>query len=178
MNKPPETFSTDRLLLRRSRPDDAGPILANYAADPEVVRFLSWTPHPTLASVTEYLRTCISDWEGDITYRYEFCLLGTDDPIGGIRLRPEKTRVLFSYALARPHWGRGLASEALRFGVEWALSQPEIVRAYAYCDTENVASVRVMEKAGMEREGILRRWHVAPNIGPEPRDVYVCAKVR
>jgi RimJ/RimL family protein N-acetyltransferase len=178
MNKPPESFLTGRLHVRRSRLDDAQPILTNYAADPEVTRFLTWTAHPTLESVTQYVRTCISDWESDVTYRYEVCLRDTDYPVGGLRLRPEKTRMLFSYVMARPLWGRGLMSEALRFGVDWALSQAEIFRAYAYCDTENIGSVRVMEKAGMIREGILRRWQVAPNIGPEPRDVFVCAKVR
>jgi RimJ/RimL family protein N-acetyltransferase len=178
MNKPPESLTTGRLLVRRSRLEDAQPILANYAADPEVTRFLTWTAHPTLESVTEYVRTCISDWDADITYRYEICLRGTDNPVGGLRLRPEKTRVLFSYVMARPLWDRGLMSEALRFGVDWALAQPEFFRAYAYCDVENIGSVRVMEKAGMAREGVLRRWQVAPNIGPEPRDVHVCARVR
>jgi ribosomal-protein-alanine N-acetyltransferase len=178
MNKPPESFTTGRLLVRRSRLEDAEPILANYAADPQVTRFLTWTSQPTLESVTQYVRTCISDWEADITYRYEICLLGTDNPIGGLRLRPEKTRVLFSYVMARPLWGRGLCSEALRFGIDWALAQPEFFRAYAYCDVENIGSVRVMEKAGMAKEGVLRRWQVCPNIGPEPRDVFVCAKVR
>jgi [ribosomal protein S5]-alanine N-acetyltransferase len=177
MIKPPETFLTGRLHVRRSRLDDAQSIFANYAADPEVTRFLTWTASPSLESVTDYVRTCVADWEGDITYRYEVCLRDSDDPIGGLRLRPEKTRVLFSYVMARPLWGRGLMSEALRFGVDWALAQPEIFRAYAYCDVENIGSVRVMEKAGMTREGILRRWQVCPNIGPEPRDVFVCAKV-
>jgi [ribosomal protein S5]-alanine N-acetyltransferase len=86
--------------------------------------------------------------------------------------------VHFSYVMARRLWGRGLTSEALRYTVDWALAQPEIFRAYAYCDVENISSVRVMEKAGMSREGVLQRWQVCPNIGPEPRDVFVCAKVR
>lgn len=114
MNKPPESFLTGRLHVRRSRLDDAQPILANHAADPEVTRFLTWTAHPTLESVTQYVRTCISDWEGDVTYRYEVCLRDTDDPVGWLRLLLEKMRMLFSYVMARPLWGRGLMSEALR----------------------------------------------------------------
>ena len=35
-----------------------------------------------------------------------------------------------------------------------------------------------LEKAGMEREGILRRWLVHPNISPDPRDCFVYARVR
>jgi len=48
----------------------------------------------------------------------------------------------------------------------------------AVCDVENIASARVMEKAGLSREGVLRRWLVHPNLGPEPRDCYGYARVR
>lgn len=85
---------------------------------------------------------------------------------------------MFGYVLARPQWGQGLMAEALRFGVDWALSQPEVFRAYSFCDVENPASARVMEKAGMAREGILRRYHTCPNLSPEPRDCILCARVR
>jgi RimJ/RimL family protein N-acetyltransferase len=43
---------------------------------------------------------------------------------------------------------------------------------------ENVASARVLEKVGMVREGVLRRYIVHPNIGPEPRDSIVYARTR
>jgi RimJ/RimL family protein N-acetyltransferase len=62
--------------------------------------------------------------------------------------------------------------------LDWTDGEPEIFRAWAFCDVDNPASARVMEKAGMTREGILRRWHVAPNLGPEPRDCIVCARAK
>jgi len=43
---------------------------------------------------------------------------------------------------------------------------------------ENLASARVLEKAGMHREGMLRRWSVHPNVSPEPRDCLCYAIVR
>jgi RimJ/RimL family protein N-acetyltransferase len=46
------------------------------------------------------------------------------------------------------------------------------------CDVENVASARVLEKAGLAREGVLRRWSVKPNVGPGTRDAFIYAKVR
>jgi RimJ/RimL family protein N-acetyltransferase len=131
-----------------------------------------------MQSITEYLKTAIADWETGTSFRYELCIQGGEDAIGAIRLRPEKTGVLLSYVLARRYWRRGLMTEALQFAVEWALDQPEVFRTYAFSDVDNLGSTRVMEKAGMTREGILRRWHVCPNIGPEPRDCIVCAKVR
>jgi RimJ/RimL family protein N-acetyltransferase len=153
-------------------------MFGGYASDPEVTRYLTWPAHPTVESITEYLRAANNDWEVGTSFRYELCVRGGEDSVGSVRLRPEKTGTVLSYVLARPYWGRGLMTEALQYAVEWALAQPEVFRAYAFCDLENLGSIRVMEKAGMSREGILRRWHVCPNIGPEPRDCLVYAKVR
>jgi [ribosomal protein S5]-alanine N-acetyltransferase len=58
------------------------------------------------------------------------------------------------------------------------LAAPSVWRVQAYCDPENGASARVLEKAGLVREGLLRRYIVTPNLGDEPRDVYVYALVR
>jgi RimJ/RimL family protein N-acetyltransferase len=178
MNPPPDQFATARLVARRTRLEDAAAIFAAYAADPEVTRYLAWRPHASVESVADYLRSPIAAWEGGSSFRYELCLAGTDRPIGSIELRPEPMRVAFGYVLARECWGRGLMAEALTFGVNWALAQPEVFRAFAFCDVDNPGSARVMAKAGMAREGLLRRWHVCPNLGPEPRDCWLYAKVR
>jgi [ribosomal protein S5]-alanine N-acetyltransferase len=58
------------------------------------------------------------------------------------------------------------------------LDRPDIWRLQAFCDLENRASARVLEKAGLTLEGILRRYMVFPNLGDVPRDVYCYAKVR
>ena len=69
-------------------------------------------------------------------------------------------------------------TEALVEVVAWALRHPSIWRIGDVCDVENVGSARVMEKAGLEREGLLRRWCVHPNLGETPRDCFSYAKVR
>ena len=56
--------------------------------------------------------------------------------------------------------------------------RPDLWRIQAYCDTENNASARVLEKAGLKLEGTLRRYLVLPNLGTDPRDVFMYAKVR
>lgn len=102
----------------------------------------------------------------------------TGELVGSIGVETGHGKAVFGYVLGRAHWGQGLAAEALTWLVDWALSQPGIVRAWAHCDVDNAASARVMEKAGMTREGILRRWQALPNIGPEPRDCVVYAPVK
>ena len=62
--------------------------------------------------------------------------------------------------------------------MNWFLAQPEIFRIGSVCDVENPASARVMEKAGMQREGILRRWIIHPQMSDQPRDCYCYSIVK
>jgi RimJ/RimL family protein N-acetyltransferase len=61
-------------------------------------------------------------------------------------------------------------SEAALSVVRLALAQSTIYRVWANCDVKNVASARLLERVGMEREGALRRWLVHPNLSEAPRD--------
>lgn len=177
--RPPRVFGTARLVARPPCEDDAEAVFSAYASDPEVTRHLSWRAYSRVAPLATFLRECAAHWEkGDGQFAWLLCLKGTDTPIGSIGLTLEGGKAMFGYVLAKKFWHRGLAAEALAFLVDWALAQPSIYRAWAFCDAENPASVRVMEKAGMVREGVLRRWHLCPTLGSEPRDCVVCAKVR
>lgn len=178
--RPPATFGTARLFARPPRVDDGPAVLAAYAGDPEVTRYLAWKAYDRLEPLAAFLQESVANWEkGEGHLPWMLCLKGTDTPIGslGVTISP-RGRALFGYVLARKFWGHGFAAEALRYGVDWALAQPVIFRAWAFCDVENPASVRVMEKAGLVREGVLRRWHVCPALGTEPRDCVVGAKVK
>jgi len=82
------------------------------------------------------------------------------------------------YVLSRSLWGRGYMTEAANAVVEWAINLDFVYRVWAVCDVENKASARVLEKVGMQREGILRRYIVHPHVSPEPRDCFVYSKIR
>ncbi len=73
-------------------------------------------------------------------------------------IHPADSRIEIAYFFARRHWGKGLACEAvtelLRFGFEGL----EANRMEARCMLANAASERVMQKAGMTYEGILRGY--------------------
>ena len=84
----------------------------------------------------------------------------------------------FGYCLARDAWGQGFATEAASQFVTTALEQPELWRVQAFCDLDNPASARVLEKAGLTLEGTLRRHMVLPNLSDTPRDMLCYARVR
>jgi RimJ/RimL family protein N-acetyltransferase len=98
--------------------------------------------------------------------------------LGSVGGAIEKHRMQFGYCLARDAWGKGFATEAARAFLAAAFELPNLWRIQAFCDLENPASARVLEKAGLKREGILRRYMVMPNLGDVPRDLYCYAKVR
>jgi RimJ/RimL family protein N-acetyltransferase len=95
--------------------------------------------------------------------------------VGMIDPRLEGTKVGIGYGAARTHWGKGYVPEATRAIIAWAFQQPTIYRLYATTDVENIASRRVLEKVGMQCEGILRRYILHPNISDIPRDSYIYA---
>lgn len=84
----------------------------------------------------------------------------------------------FGYCLARDAWGRGYATEAAKAFVETVFANPAIYRIQAFCDIENTASARVLEKIGLSHEGTLRRYMVLPNMGEAPRDMHCYAKIK
>ena len=174
----PDTFQTTRLMLRPIAPEDAGPIFDSYAQDPDVARYVTWRPHRSRNDTTAFIDLCLAT-PADAARTY--VLVNRQDRtirgIFGLR-QTAPHRLEFGYALARRWWGQGLMTEALIEVVHWALRQPAIFRISAVCDVENIGSARVMEKAGLAREGVLRRWLVHPNISDEPRDCFSYARVR
>jgi ribosomal-protein-alanine N-acetyltransferase len=64
------------------------------------------------------------------------------------------------WAVHPDEWGKGFATEAARGMIDWAFTQFGLHRVVAFCHVDNAASIRVMEKLGMHRDGRLRetRW--------------------
>lgn len=77
----------------------------------------------------------------------------------GIELQSDVERVSaeIGYWLGEGVWGRGIATEALRAVTTEAFTRYDITRLYAVPFADHPASVRVLEKAGYVREGLMRR---------------------
>lgn len=175
----PERVETERLLLRWQQESDAEQMFARYAGDPEVTRYLTWGPHRSVDDTLAFLRQHEGEQPPGQTFNWLIFPRTGGPLIGSIGCRRlDGHLVQFGYCLARDAWGKGYATEAARAMVGVWLTEPSVWRVQAYCDLENVASVRVLEKAGLTPEGILRKYIVAPNLSDIPRDVYSYARVR
>lgn len=174
----PERIETERLVLRKPRMDDASAIFAGWAQDKEVTRYLTWRPHQHIEQTEEFVQSCISAWEYETRFPCMITLKENGVVIGMIDPRIEGHKVGIGYVAARTHWGKGYVPEATRAIIHWAFQQPSIYRVYATTDVENTASQRVLEKVGMQCEGVLRKYIIHPNISNVARDSYMYAIVK
>jgi RimJ/RimL family protein N-acetyltransferase len=142
------------------------------------LRYLTWLPHENIQETEGFLADCIVAWKNASRFPYVIVLRESDEVIGMIEIRIGGFKADVGYVVSRQHWGKAIATEALRSLADWALKQEAIYRLWALCDVDNVASARVLEKAGMQREGLLRRQIIHPNISDEPRDCYCYAAVK
>ena len=156
MEGPPE-LRTQRLLLRPFGTDDVDDVYA-YASGPDWNRYLGLPEPYTRRSAESFVATAILD---DPTTRLRWAIVHEEHVVGGIHLEFDSPGAAeLGYSLAQPLWGRGLATEATMAVVAHGFEECELARIWAYADIRNEASLRVLEKIGMRREGVLRSRRV------------------
>jgi [ribosomal protein S5]-alanine N-acetyltransferase len=152
---------TDRLILRSFEESDGEP-LHEVRSDPEVGRysdFHSKTEEETrgwLSDTLAYDRAHSDDPAR--AYNLAIVLKTEDRLIGWIGIgRPSRPSLPgeldFGYALSRRYWGRDYMTEAVQALLAFGFRMLHAQRIFAECQPPNVASARVMEKAGMRYEG-------------------------
>jgi RimJ/RimL family protein N-acetyltransferase len=83
------------------------------------------------------------------------------EAVGGVGLvlgtDVERHSAEVGYWLCESLWGRGIATAALKGSIRYAIAEYGLWRVFAVPFSENAASIRVLEKAGFVREGLMRR---------------------
>lgn len=176
--KPPETFKTPRLILRPPTLDDAEAIFTKFSQDAEVTKYLPWPPHDSIDNTKEYLHRCVQCWVEGESFPWAITLKSDHSLLGTIEMRISGFKAEFGFVLARQYWNMGYMTEAVEVLVQWALAQDRIYRVWAACDLDNIGSAKVLEKAGLHREGILRRYSIHPQMSEKPRDCYCYSIVK
>jgi RimJ/RimL family protein N-acetyltransferase len=144
-------LETDRLLLRQFTLDDLD-ALAQIFADPEVVKHLG-SGQPVSRGETETaLRSIIAHWGRQGFGRWAAVYRPTRELIGYGGLRNFHGEPELVYLLKKAYWGHGLATEMARASLKFGFAELGFERIIAIAKTANVASHRVMEKAGMSFE--------------------------
>jgi RimJ/RimL family protein N-acetyltransferase len=146
---------TERLQLRRWRAGDREPF-AELNADPEVMRYIGDGRPMTRAESDALLRTIEAHWDAHGFGLW--CAAPREDPgacLGFVGLAVPSflpavlPAVEVGWRLARPAWGRGLATEGARAALEHAFQTLELESVISIIDPANERSVRVAERLGM-----------------------------
>ena len=153
-------LEAERLVLRPFTLADIPDIFV-YASDPQVTRFLFWGPHVNQQQTENYIRTVLGEYEKGEDGPWGIELRETGKIIGSIHLmdldaKHRKSEV--GFVLAKAYHNQGIMTEALREVLVFALNELGLNRVEGFCAADNLASAAVMQKVGMQQEGVLRDY--------------------
>ncbi|XP_028762401.1 uncharacterized protein LOC114720845 [Neltuma alba] len=154
-----DTLDLAHISLRPFQLSDADDVMV-WATDERVTKFCSWEPYTSKHAAVDFIL--------NITTKFLWCraICIGDRAIGSVSVQSysgdDKARAKaaeIGYILGSKYWGKGIATKVVKQVVEMAfVDLPDLVRLEALVDVENVGSQRVLEKAGFQREGILRKF--------------------
>ena len=149
----PTELRTARLLLRQPRPDDVDAYLA-IESDPDYLFYGSRQSVDREGMERGLARIIAAPWH----QHPEFAVVFRGQVVGRVVLTVdrENATAALGYGVARTCWGLGIATEAARAGMDYSFQTFVLEKVWARVDPRNVGSVRVLEKLGMQREGLLR----------------------
>ena len=152
------TLRAARLRLRPFTESDAGALFALHS-DAHVLRYWDSPPWSDPARAERFIAACRRLADDGTGVRLAMDRADDGDFIGWCSLtswNPEFRSARLSYCLRDVAWVQGYATEAVHALLEWAFDTLDLNRVQAETDTRNLASARVLEKVGFQREGTLR----------------------
>lgn len=159
------TLETERLILRKFTLDDVEAVFKNWGSDLNVTKYVSFAPHKKIEETKEIISMWISEYADD-NFNWIVELKETHEVVGNISVN-EKSRkhnnCEIGYVYGSKFWGNGYATEALRKVLEYLLVDCDFHLVEARHYESNPASGKVMEKAGMIKDGVLRERRLKKN---------------
>ena len=149
---------TQRLCFRQLTLDDKEAIF-HYASDPEVTQYVLFPTHRSMDDTINFIQMNLQKYANHeiacwgVALNSNSLLIGTADFVWW---SPEHRKAEVGYCFAKEYWNQGYATEALQGLISFGFEYMDLNRIEARCFEVNKASSRVMEKAGMSKEGLLR----------------------
>lgn len=153
-------LSARHIYLRPIKKDDALSIHL-FAGEQETTKYMLWGPN-SYEETLKYVEISLAAHNAvpKKVYRYAIILKHSDDLIGTIDLTLKSSRVAeIGYILNRSHWNKGYTTEAMKIIINYAFKDLHLDKVFATCDKQNIASYRVMEKAGLHFVGTFTKYN-------------------
>ena len=161
------TLETSRLRLRHLRQSDLDALYTIFS-DPPVMRYWSRPPKESPSEAQELLEQIWQGFADRQLFQWGIALAEDDQVIGTCtlyRLMRQHRRADIGFALGSAWQGQGYAFEAVSRVIRHAVEALDVAKLEADVDPRNQPSLRLLEKLGFEREGLLRgRYRIAGEI--------------
>ena len=159
-----KTLKTERLTLRAFRESDAEEMFANWANDPEVTKYLTWTPHGDV----EVTRQLLAMWEKGAEASHQWAMVYEGEVVGNVSvldIDERQERGTLGYCMAKKCWGKGLMTEAVKEVLRFCFEEEGFYRISGEYAAQNIGSGRVQEKCGLLYEGTRKKFFKLPSTG-------------
>jgi RimJ/RimL family protein N-acetyltransferase len=158
--QPGTILTVDELVLRPWRLEDAPAVFA-ICQDPEIARWVT-IPQPFgPADADAFIDNAVTMWRTGTGAPFAIVEAADDRILGAVtRFGPEGHQATFGLWLAPEARGRGVGTRALRLLADWTFATTEVIRIDCFIMVGNEPSERMVERAGFQREGVLRAWDV------------------
>ena len=171
------TLTTPRLTLRALSESDVADVF-NVFSDPVVMRYWDGAVMTTQQDAMKYIDQIHHGFRRRELFQWGIADAASDAVIGTctlIRCSPNHQRCEIGFALRQIRWGQGLGSEAVGALIEFAFTSLELHRLEADVDPRNDRSLRLLERCGFRREGLLRERY---SVNGERQDTLILGLLR
>lgn len=159
------------IAIRYLEETDAVPLFENYLGDEQTCLYLNRQAHQspiqTLQAIGRWRAQCELDHPNILVLAIEES--ATHVPIGCLVLIPESSHSEIHFGISRNYQGKGYATQACKLGIEY-LKSIGVEEIHTAPHIDHHASIRVLEKCGFKKQGVLKEYAVFSALSPNPQD--------
>lgn len=159
-------IETKRLILRKIEKNDYINIYKNWTSDKITTRYLTWDIHASLEETKKYVEYKLEKNKKPYSFDWLIVLKETNEPIGEIEAVDVSLRdklVTVGYCIGSKYFGNGYVLEALNEFIKYMFEEVKVDKIICCHISTNPNSGKVMAKAGMKKDGVLKGYLIDKN---------------
>lgn len=153
------SINTNRITLRKITIDDVQSIYSYIKSDERITDNMVYGAHKNIEETHDWVEKIISQYENPFFYHWGIEVIESKELIGLIDLYDFNLNEMtcsVGYELGYNWWNKGYGTEALKAVLRFAFNEVKVNEVSATHNTDNPASGRIMEKAGMQKDRIVK----------------------
>lgn len=164
-------LEAQEIAIRYLEETDAVPLFENYLGDEQTCLYLNRQAHQSPIQTLQ----AIGRWRAQYELDHPNILVlaieesATHVPIGCLVLIPESSHSEIHFGISRNYQGKGYATQACKLGIEY-LKSIGVEEIHTAPHIDHQASIRVLEKCGFKKQGVLKEYAVFPALSDELQD--------